>query len=69
MNSLLHINNPDRGTPTMKATKRSPAKSKSTAKSKAATKPKAAAKAGSGTGTRENPWTLKTANGGSEFIT
>jgi hypothetical protein len=68
MNRLLHINNPDGGTPTMKAIQRSPEKSKSTAKPKAATKPKAAAKAGSGAGTQENPWTLKTANGGSEFI-
>ena len=52
----------------MKATKKAPAKSKSTAKPKAATKPKATAKAGSGAGARENPWKLKTANGGSEYI-
>jgi hypothetical protein len=47
----------------MAATKKTTAKSKSTSAPKAA-KPKAAAKAG----TKENPWKLQTANGGSEYI-
>src|ERR1700730_17405408 len=51
----------------MATTKKSAAKSKTTASPKAATKPKAPAKAGAGAGTRDNPWLLKTANGGSEF--
>jgi hypothetical protein len=52
----------------MPATKKSSEKSKATASAKTASKPKSAAKAGAGAGTKENPWKLQTANGGSEYI-
>jgi|SRR5579859_4436409 len=46
--------------------KKSAAKSKPKATAKAAARPKAA-KVGAGAGTKENPWKLQTANGGSEY--
>jgi hypothetical protein len=52
----------------MKASLKATAKSKAAPKAKAAAKPKPAAKAGSGAGTKDDPWRLQTANGGSEYL-